>query len=423
MIYCSFDIGRYHHQMLLMDDTRKPLAPSMKFEESHEGHARAIALLRQKAGQQPIIVAFEATGVYYLNLVSSLAATGLACTFYRLNPYAVKHYAKSSLLRQSDDKISAKVIASMILEQKNQLRPYDPDPQSDLGSLVSEMIELRRLLASETNRLHREVYLANTEVETVYESLLSGPVLAVLERYPTAKDLARARKETLAQVRNGKKGAHRVGEENAVLLIDKAKRSIASGATPQRGERMRRLIRRIRELEHQIGDVEREIVKRIPEVVWPESGLPLASPKTPEEKKAQDISLLDSVPGVGLFGAVATVTLAGDISRFDTPEQLGAYCGTCPQYNRSGTRDQTSGSMSKRGNKRLRWLLFMLTLAALTKNPVVQEYYQRHLNRGKPKMKALAAAMTKMLRLMFGVIKTRKPFDVHHVTKEEETPG
>jgi transposase len=422
MIFCSIDIGRYHHQMLLMDEVRKPLAPSLRFDESCEGHARAIALLRQKAGKQPIVVAFEATGIYYLNIVSSLVAAGLSCTFYRLNPYAVKHYAKASLLRQSDDKISAKVIASMILEQKDQLRPYEPDPQGDLGSLVSEMIELRRLLAAETNRLHREIFLANTEVETIYENLLSGPALAVLERYPTAKDLARAREKILALVRNGKRGSHRVGKENAELLIVRAKQSIASGATPQRGERIRRLIRRIRELEHQISDVEREMEKRIPEISLPESGLPLEAPKTQEEKKAQDIALLDSIPGVGRFGAVAAVTLAGDISRFDTPEQLSAYCGTCPRYSRSGTRDQTSGSMSKRGNKRLRWLLFMLTLSALTNNPVVREYYQRHLDRGKPKMKALAAAMTKMLRLLFGIIKTRKPFDVHHLNKKEEAP-
>ncbi len=42
---CSIDIGWYHHQMLVLDENRKPMVSSLRFEESRKGHEHAIALI------------------------------------------------------------------------------------------------------------------------------------------------------------------------------------------------------------------------------------------------------------------------------------------------------------------------------------------------------------------------------------------
>ncbi|NIN63310.1 MAG: transposase, partial [Anaerolineae bacterium] len=121
MIYCGIDCGSQEHQVLLVDEHRKPLGKSHRIAESRDGHQQLLELLRSVAGSQPLCLAFEATGVYYQNLVHTLAHSELPITFYRLNPYAAKQYAKSLMHRQHTDKTSAKSIAWMIVEHHRSL--------------------------------------------------------------------------------------------------------------------------------------------------------------------------------------------------------------------------------------------------------------------------------------------------------------
>jgi transposase len=53
----------------------------------------------------------------------------------------------------------------------------------------------------------------------------------------------------------------------------------------------------------------------------------------------------------------------------------------------------------------------MATLVAARVNPVIKEFYERLLNRGKCKKLALVACMRKMLHIIWGVMKNRKRFD------------
>ena len=55
--------------------------------------------------------------------------------------------------------------------------------------------------------------------------------------------------------------------------------------------------------------------------------------------------------------------------------------------------------------------LFMPALTALTHNPCVRELAARLEARSKHPMVILYAAMRKLLRLAFGVLKSNRPFD------------
>jgi transposase len=128
----------------------------------------------------------------------------------------------------------------------------------------------------------------------------------------------------------------------------------------------------------------------------------------------QGKALLTSIPGVG--EAIATTFLAevGDVARFAQATQLDAYAGLTPGQRQSGTSLRGRGKLVKWGNARLRTVFYMPALSAHRWNPLVAALRDRLLRQGKPKMTVVVAVMRKLLHLCYGVLKTGKPFDLHH---------
>ena len=81
--------------------------------------------------------------------------------------------------------------------------------------------------------------------------------------------------------------------------------------------------------------------------------------------------------------------------------------------------------LSRRGNPHLRKAVYLPTVTALSRTPLVKAFYERLVAAaGKPKMAALAAAMRKLLMLAVGVLRSGKPSDpkwTDTVSKTEET--
>ena len=68
--------------------------------------------------------------------------------------------------------------------------------------------------------------------------------------------------------------------------------------------------------------------------------------------------------------------------------------------------------LGKQGRSRLRKALYFPAMVALGHNPALRALQERLVARGKRPMVVLGAAMRKLLHLAFGVLKSKKPFDV-----------
>ena len=53
----------------------------------------------------------------------------------------------------------------------------------------------------------------------------------------------------------------------------------------------------------------------------------------------------------------------------------------------------------------------MPCLSALRFNPIIKNFFERLVARGKHKKVALVACMTKLLKIVYGVLSHQKPFD------------
>ena len=122
--------------------------------------------------------------------------------------------------------------------------------------------------------------------------------------------------------------------------------------------------------------------------------------------------LVTSVPGVGPKTATMMICLTDGFKKF-TPvhvKQFISYIGMSPRTFESGTSIQGRAHISKVGNGRLRSMLYMCSWTAKRSNQQCAKLYERLHEKGKPEKVIKVAISHKLIRQIFGVIKSGVPF-------------
>jgi len=125
----------------------------------------------------------------------------------------------------------------------------------------------------------------------------------------------------------------------------------------------------------------------------------------------RDVSLLCTIPGVAELTATRLLAYGKSALTQRSPKELTAHAGLAPRHRQSGTSLNGKSRLGKQGDARLRFLLYMPTVAATTFNPIIRHHYQRHLANHKPKMVALMACMKKLLLIAQAILISQQPFN------------
>lgn len=121
--------------------------------------------------------------------------------------------------------------------------------------------------------------------------------------------------------------------------------------------------------------------------------------------------LARSVKGVGPITASVVLAECRLFNEISHRRQVAAFAGLDVTQFSSGTSIRSKPRLSKRGNARIRQVLYMAAMAAKRSNPVIKSLYERLLANGKTKMQALGACMRKLLELIFAVVTSERKFD------------
>jgi transposase len=128
----------------------------------------------------------------------------------------------------------------------------------------------------------------------------------------------------------------------------------------------------------------------------------------PDLKQQRD--LLETIPGIGASTSAALLALLGDINRFEHVKQITAFTGLNPALRESGTLIGRA-RLSKTGDSLLRKILYMPALVAWQHNPVIRTFCERLKANGKRGKTIVCAAMRKLLHIVYGILKSRLPFN------------
>ena len=135
----------------------------------------------------------------------------------------------------------------------------------------------------------------------------------------------------------------------------------------------------------------------------------------PDLKDQSD--LLDSIPGLGDATIARLLAFVGDVQRFSNAKALAAFVGLNPTVYQSGSSVRGKSRLSKKGNATIRRALYMPAIVARRYNPIIKEFAERLKKAGKSNMLILGAVMRKLLHIIYGVLKSGKPFDADYAVK------
>lgn len=115
-----------------------------------------------------------------------------------------------------------------------------------------------------------------------------------------------------------------------------------------------------------------------------------------------EVSLLLTIPGIGLLGAMTIAAAIGDIRRFASSRSLGNFSGLVPRVRSSAKRSH-HGRLTRFGSKSLRWALSIAATSLVKRPGTFQDFYQKLLSKKGPGT-AIAACSRKLLTAIWHML-------------------
>ena len=192
---------------------------------------------------------------------------------------------------------------------------------------------------------------------------------------------------------------------------------------PPAQRRLRALVRRLddlkemRQMEQNRLDVAQDAVKQsiqdvighiIKELEKTRKAIEQTIDDDPDLRGRRD--LITSIDGLGETTAALLLAELGDPLKYQSPSAIVAFSGLNPVMQQSGEFTGQS-TISRTGASKLRAGLWMSGTVSIRHNPVVKALAERLSSRHKAYKQIVCAAMRKLLHLVYGVVKSGKPFD------------
>lgn len=362
-----------------------------------------LAYFIDKYDANGVIAGMEPTGHYWFDLAKFLQDNGIKPVL--VNPLHVKRSKElDDHLPSKNDLKDPKTIAKLVIDGRY---AYPYMPQGIYAELRNASVLRFQIEAEQTrikNRIQRWMCIYFPEYKEVYGSFDAISSLMVLKQAALPCDIIALGADRINQIwRDAKLRA--VGKKRAKTLVETAQRSI--GHTE--GLETARI-----EISLLIEDYERinerlvQIMKLIETLVS----------KVPYADKLMQIK------GIGMKTVSGFIAEVGDISRFTDPKHIQKLAGQAIVANSSG-KHKGQSKISKRGRKRLRYLLFEATLSLTATNPEFREIHRYYTSRkANPlkKMQSMMVLSNKLIRVFYAILKSGTDYDPAKLLRDIRRP-
>ena len=347
-----------------------------------------------------VIVGMEPTGHYWKPLGAFLEKSGIKVVL--VNP---AHTKKSKELddnsQTKNDRKDALTIAKLVKDGRYSEMYLPKEEYSELRALTLTRIEVSKTQNSTKNRIRALMDEYFPEFETVFKTFIEGKAaLHLLKNCPFPQDVLKLKEleiqELLKEVVKKTVGIKKIKE-----LQNVAKTSVGITLGIEGAKvRLKVLLENYEQNVKHLELIENEMEKQL--------------------QKTGYLEVLTSIPGVGIVSASSFLGEIGNPKRFSNPQQIVRLAGYNLVENSSGLH-KSKTSISKRGRKNLRSILYKMALVLVCKNKEMKTLYNYLRTREKNPLKqkqALVVIAEKAVRVMFNLMINRNNYDETKVLGE-----
>ncbi len=282
------------------------------------------------------------------------------------------------------DKRDSFVLADTARMRLEQLQWLTPSAQqiTELQILTGYDDDLREESTRASNRLRDLMLSVHPSLERVIGPLLDREsVLAVVERYPTPTQLAKAGKPKIKRllVKYSSRSSDTITQQIETAL---KKQTLTVGSERIAGRVISELAKTLRDLKHRRGQLQEEITEIFEN-----------HPQAP---------ILLSLPGIGPRTGAQILVEIIDINRFPTSGHLASYAGLTPVTRRSGSSIR-SETRNHRGNQRLKNAFWLTAFCSLRHEPS-REYYNHKIEQGKKHNAAIVCLARRRINILHAML-------------------
>jgi transposase len=387
-VFVGVDVSKDFSTAQGVDNNGKKLF-YLRFTMNAVGFSELLkAMIKSTEHITEITVAMESTGCYHINLFSFLSSEGVACVV--VNPLLITNFARLSLRKTKTDKKDADTIARFLLANEKSLSAiaFSQDTQ-DIKDLSRERESMTVLMSGMKNDIKRLLQGTFPELEQLC-SPYGGTMLHFLKRFPSARLVQAAKKREIEKALICPDEKRKRVMVSADDIIAAAKSSVASSGAAKElilSEKISTLL------------YLQEKNERITEVLI----------ESCESMRIEELDIIRSIDGVNDITGATFLAEIGDINNFTSYKHIIAFAGLDPSIHQSGQYVGRS-TISKRGNRHLRRIIFLMTLCAVRSKNAFREYFLRRKQEGLPPKKAILATAHKLIRVIFAMLSNKTLF-------------
>lgn len=353
-----------------------------------QGFSDLLTAIRTHCGDlSQVMIAMEATGCYHMNLYSFLTSKGINTVV--INPLLIANFSKLSLRKTKTDKKDAHTIARFMLAHKDSLSQIAlSQEKQDMKDLARERESLTVLISSTKNNIKRILQSTFPELESI-TNLFSQTMLTLLCKYPSARLISAARPKSI---------------EKALVHTDKRKRVLISADD---------IIKASRESVATYSVAKElilpEKIKTLFHLIDRQSKMTKLLVKFCESVAIEDLEIIKSINGISDKTGATFLAESGGISNYASPKKIIAFAGIDPSIRQSGKFEGRS-RISKRGNRHLRRVLFLMAKHVSREDTFFKTYYLKRRSDGLSFKEAILATAHKLIRVIFAMLTKRTYF-------------
>jgi len=386
-LYVGIDISKDRSSANGIDDHGKSRF-EISFDMDGTGFSEVLkAIEANSEGHEDVMAAMESTACYHINLYSFLSAKGIETVV--INPLLIANFAKLSLRKTKTDKKDASTIAQFILAHRDSVTQLAVSQDlQDLRDMARERESLCHQISATKVEIRRVLNTTFPELESMCNPF-TKVMLHFIQRFPSARLVSVAKPNIIAKTLKEKPCSCRIRFTPAEL-INIARKSIAT-VSPGKEIILSGKIDTLLHLQKRSDELTKALTKYC------------------ESSIVEDLKIVTSIDGIGNNTATTFLAEIGRIDNYASHKNLIAFAGIDPTVYQSGKYEGAS-KISKRGNRHLRRVIWIMTVRVIHHNPMFKKYFFKKRSEGQPFKKAVFATAHKLMRVVFAMLSHKTYF-------------
>jgi transposase len=389
-IFLGIDISKDKFDACCIDHTGETLfRVSLSMDKT--GFEELIKKLSSHSvSKESVLIGMESTACYHITLFSFL--TSLGYTVVIVNPLLISNFVKLQLRKTKTDKKDALVIAQFLLLNKDSLsQPLVSSDITELRDLARQRESLLDQMTAIKSDIKRLLTIMFPELEHV-AGVFTKSMLRLLCQHPSAYAIRNAKRSKIAKILIP--GSYGKQTEGSVDTIRKAAQTSIGTSSPTKEIILKQKASILIQLEGHLQELTDMLIELC------------------QSKMQEDIDILTSMRGIGdKTSTNFLIEIGGDIRQFENHKKVIAMAGLDPAIYQSGKSDR-KGKITKRGNRHLRRVIWLMTTKVIQFNGRFKQYYLKRIKDGLPYKMAVLATAHKLIRVIFAMLTNKTPFNV-----------